>query len=261
MGKWGFLMDYLCIIQARTGSTRLPNKVLMNLAGKTVLEHVVSRVQKSHKISEVVVATTISISDLNIVKLCAEKGIRVFCGSEEDVLDRFFQVAKLLKPKNIVRITADCPMMDPEVIDFIITKHSKEDADYTSNTLVESYPDGEDVEVFKFSALAKAWQDANLKSEREHVTPFIKKHGDFFKHSSVVCEKSLSSKRWTLDNSEDYEFISKIFKALYDKNNYFGMDEILAFLEEHPDLEMINSSITRNEGYQKSLNEDGIINV
>lgn len=255
-GKDEVMMDYLCIIQARTGSTRLPNKVLMDLEGKTALEHVVLRVQKSKMISEVIVATTISRSDLSIVKLCSEKEIRVFCGSENDVLDRFYQAAKLLGPKNIVRITADCPLMDPEIIDAVLSKHENENADYTSNTAIEKYPDGEDVEVFKFSALLKAWSDADLTSEREHVTPFIRKHTDLFKHSSVESEIDLSSKRWTLDNQEDYDFISEIYKALYKKNNFFGIKEVLVYLADHPDLEMINSNIGRNEGYQKSLNED-----
>jgi spore coat polysaccharide biosynthesis protein SpsF (cytidylyltransferase family) len=249
-------MDFLAIIQARIGSTRLPGKVLMDFEGKTVLEHVISRVQRSRMVSEVVVATTFSISDLSIVKLCSEKGVRVFCGSEDDVLDRFYQAAKLLKPENVVRITADCPLMDPDVIDKVIKKHSLEKADYTSNTLIESYPDGEDVEVFTYKALVNAWSKAELKSEREHVTPYIKKHNDMFKLVSIENEEDLSSKRWTLDNQEDFELISIVYKELYKNNNYFGMAEVLEFFKKNPELEKINNHIIRNEGYQLSLTRD-----
>lgn len=252
-------MDFLCIIQARTGSSRLPGKVLMNLKGKTVLEHVVSRVKKSSMVSDVIVATTIGKSDLQIVGLCAEQGIRIFCGSEDDVLDRFYQAAKLLKPENIIRITADCPLMDPEMIDMVIEQHIKVGADYTSNCIVESYPDGLDVEVFRFSSLEKAWNEARLKSEREHVTPFIRNHSDIFKISSLVNTTDLSSKRWTLDNQEDFDFISEVYKGIFSRNNNFGMNDVLEFLKENPNIEKLNSSIIRNEGYQKSLKEDSII--
>lgn len=252
-------MDFLCIIQARTGSSRLSGKVLKSIEGKTVLEHVVSRAKKSSMISDVVVATTIEKSDLQIVRLCAEQGIRVFCGSEDDVLDRFYQCAKLLKPDNVIRITSDCPMIDPAIIDMVIQEHIDQKADYTSNSLTESYPDGEDVEVFKFSALTTAWHESALKSEREHVTPYIKKHNEIFKLFSVVSETDFSSKRWTLDKQKDFDFISIIFKALYNNNNYFGMNDILAFLLNNPEVEKINNSIERNEGYNKSLKEDQIV--
>lgn len=252
-------MKFLAIIQARCGSTRLPNKILMNLEGKTVLERVVSRVRLSKLINEIIVATTVNIEDLEVVRLCSENNIRVFCGSSDDVLDRFYQLSKLLEPENIVRITADCPVIDPEIIDHVIGIHIKEGADYTSNTIIESYPDGVDVEVFRFNALARAWDEAVLKSEREHVTPYIKNHDEIFKIISVVNETDLSSKRWTIDNLEDYDFIAKIYKALHGNNNYFGMNDILAFLEENPEFEQINSHITRNEGYAKSLKEDSTI--
>ncbi len=238
------------------GSTRLPRKVLMDVEGISVLEHVVRRVKNCTLISDVIVATTIAENDLAIVKLCAEKGFRVFCGSEDDVLDRFYQIAKLLLPEHIVRITADCPLMDALVIDKVIEKHLLEHADYTSNTMVERYPDGEDVEVFTYKSLERSWKDADLVSEREHVTPYIRTHKEVFKQASVEYEIDVSSKRWTLDNQEDYEFIIKVYKALYHKNNYFGMKEILAFLKEHPEHEKINSNIKRNEGYEKSLKED-----
>src|SRR4030043_210487 len=146
-------MDMLAIIQARTGSTRLHGKVLFDLEGKTVLEHVINRAKASKYITDVFVGTTIKKADLKIVKLCAELDVSVFCGSEDDVLDRYYQTARLVRPKHVVRITADCPVIDPMVVDKVIELHIKENADYTSNTFGETYPDGQDVEVFTFEAL------------------------------------------------------------------------------------------------------------
>ncbi len=251
-------MKILVIIQARIGSTRLPKKVLLDLEGKPVLEHVINRVMHSKLITDLVVATTISKSDLELVKFCSYKGISIFCGSEEDVLDRFYQAAKLFSPDHIVRITADCPLMDPKVIDKVISVHLNTKSDYTTNTLKETYPDGEDVEVFTFKSLKIAWENATLKSEREHVTPFIRKNPNIFSLMNVENDSNLASKRWTIDNSEDYEFLKIIYKNLYSKESLFSMDEILKYIEKNPDIESINMHIGRNEGYQKSLKEDKI---
>jgi spore coat polysaccharide biosynthesis protein SpsF (cytidylyltransferase family) len=254
-------LDFLAIIQARCGSTRLPGKILMKIKGKSVLEHVINRVQKSKFISDIVVATTLKKEDLKIVELCALKNIRVFCGSIDDVLDRFFQIAKLLKPKNIVRITSDCPLIDPNIIDSVIATHISENADYTSNTLKETFPDGEDVEVFTFNALKEAWSNARLASEREHVTPYIRKHPEMFRLINVENETDLSDKRWTLDEQSDFALIKSIYNKLYADDKIFGMDDILKILTEYPELEQINSHIQRNEGYQKSLKEDRILDI
>jgi len=249
------MLDVLVLIQARVGSTRLPGKVLLDLEGKKVIEHVVARVKRSKRISEVFVVTTINKEDLELVKLCSQKGIRIFCGSENDVLDRFYQVAKLLEPKHIVRITADCPLMDASIIDAVIDIHIKSQGDYSTNTLTELYPDGEDVEVFTFESLKKAWKEANLISEREHVTPYIRNNKNLFKHAELKYSKDLHDKRWTLDNNEDFEFIKIIYR-----NEFFSMDDILKFLDQHPDVEKINNHINRNEGYQKSLRDDNLYN-
>jgi len=252
-------MKIVAIIQARLGSTRLPNKVLKKIEGKTILEHVIDRVKAARRIDQVVVATTVNKEDLAIVKICENAGIGVFCGSEEDVLDRYYQAARLFGADQVVRITADCPMIDPKVIDAVIELHLKENADNTLNTLKETYPDGEDVEVVKFGALKKAWQEAKLLSEREHVTPYIKNNPGMFKIINLEYWENLSEKRWTLDNAEDYELISRIYKALYHNNALFGMEEILAFLKNCPELEKINQHIARNEGYAKSLKEDRVV--
>ena len=249
-------MSVIAIVQARMGSTRLPRKVLLNLEDKTILEHVVNRVRSSKHIDDVVVATTVSKDDLRIVELCANLGVSVYCGSENDVLDRYYQAAKLFKADNIVRITSDCPVIDPKTIDDAISLHLKDNVDYTSNTLKETYPDGQDVEVFTFTALRTAWKSAKLASEREHVTPYIRNNPDFFKHASLKYKEDLSQKRWTLDNAEDLEFLRLVYKYLYSKNPLFNMDDILALIEKKPDIEKINQHIIRNEGYLKSLRED-----
>lgn len=246
----------IAIIQARYSATRLPGKVLFKLEGKSVLEHVFERVEKSKLINEAIVATTILEKDLKIVQLCAAKGIRIYCGSETDVLDRYYQAARLLGAENVVRITADCPLIDPEIIDKAIRLHLLKRSDYTSNTLIETFPDGEDVEVFTFSALRRSWRNARLLSEREHVTPYIKKHPNKFKLVNLKNQENLSSKRWTLDEKADYKFIKLIYNKLYRKNSVFGIKEIIEFLECYPEYEQINQGIMRNEGYLKSLKKD-----
>lgn len=249
----------IAVIQARSGSIRLHGKVLFNLEGKTVLERVVERVKRSKFIEETVVATTILKEDLEIIALCSTKGIRVYAGSENDVLDRYFQAASLLEARHIVRITADNPLIDYQIIDKGINLHLVKKADYTTNTLKESFPDGEDVEILTFETLKRAWKNAKWSSEREHVTPYVRKHPELFKIVNFTYNKDLSGKRWTLDQKDDYEFIKLIYKNLGKKNRYFGMDEILRFLKRHPQYEKVNSEMLRNEGYLKSLKEDRIL--
>lgn len=244
------------IIQARMGSTRLPNKVLKILGDKTVLEQVYARVKRSSLVDEIFIATTINRNDLPLLNLCSSNGMRVFCGSEDNVLDRYYQLSNLIKAEHIVRITSDCPVIDSKLIDMLIENHLKSNSDYTSNTLEDSYPDGLDTEVFKFKALEYAWKNALLISEREHVTPYIKKHPELFKLNSIVSETNYSEKRWTLDTDLDFQFLNLIYDELYPQNKNFGMYDILELLKRKPFLELINSNILRNEGYIKSLKED-----
>lgn len=246
----------VAIIQARVSSTRLPGKVLLDIQGQTVLEHIIKRVSHSKLIGQIVIATTIKKEDLAIVKLCADNGKTIYRGSENDVLDRFYQASMLFGAIHIVRITADCPLIDPGVIDEIITLHLKNSADFTSNTINETYPDGLDAEVFTFHALKKTWENAKLNSEREHVTIYMKKNPADFKLCSLEYSMNLSDKRWTLDEQRDYEFIKIIYQNLYQKDKLFDMSDILDFLQSHPEVEKINSGIIRNEGYLKSLSKD-----
>lgn len=244
--------NVVVIIQARTGSTRLENKVMHEIEGKTVLEHVIERLQQCKNVEEVMVATTLQKRDLAVVKVCAQMGVRVYCGSEEDVLDRYYQAAKLVKANNIVRITADCPMHDWSIVDEIVNIHLEKDVDYTSNTINPTYPDGIDTEVFKFSALKRAWKEAKISSDREHVTQYLIHAEDMSKYS-VENEVNYSDERWTLDTAEDEEFIREVYAKLYEKNPYFGMKEVVQLLEKHPEFREINKGYKRNEGLEKSL--------
>lgn len=251
-------MKNLIIIQARMDSSRLPHKVLKEICGKPMLEHVIERVERSRKTENVLVATTKKRKDDAIEDLCKKKGIICYRGSENDVLDRYYQAASLYRPQNVVRITADCPLADAEVIDKILGIHEAGNYDYTSNTLVETYPDGLDVEVFTWKALEEAWEKADLKSEREHVTPYIKFKGDFKRHS-VERTPSLADKRWTVDTEQDFDKILQIYEALYSQNPDFHMQDVLDFLNVHAEIEKLNEGIIRNEGYLKSLAEDSVV--
>ena len=245
----------LAIIQARMGSTRFPDKVMMDLAGKPVLWHVIDRVSQSKFVDKVVVATTISKKDLQIVEFCAKNKISVYTGSEDDVLDRYYQAARLFRPHNVIRITADCPLHDPHIIDEVIYKHINEKNDYTSNTLKETYPDGLDCEIMTYSVLEEAWKDAGLLSEREHVTQYIIKN-EKFKKGCLLNKEDKSFERWTLDTDADYKFIKCVYEKLYDENPMFYSKDIYNLLENFPYIREVNRGIIRNEGLIKSLKED-----
>ena len=251
-------MYNLAIIQARMGASRLPGKVMMELAGHPVLWHVFQRVKRSRYIDEIVVVTTFKKKDLEIIKYCSSEGIRVFAGSEDDVPDRYYQAAKLFKPDNVIRITADCPMHDPSVIDQVVGTHVKEDNDYTSNTMEETFPDGLDCEAVKFPVLKDAWEKAVMASEREHVTQYIIKNSSY-KKGSVTSLVDKGAERWTLDTEEDYKFIKNVFRKLYPANPWFGADDVYSLLDAEPGLKDINSGITRNEGLLKSVKNDHVV--
>jgi spore coat polysaccharide biosynthesis protein SpsF (cytidylyltransferase family) len=238
-------MQVLAIIQARMGSKRLPGKVMLPLGGKPVLEHVIERVARARKVNEVVVATTLEREDLRIVEMGVRLGVRVYCGSVDDVLDRFYQVAKVLRPEHVVRITADCPLIDPEIIDMTIETHLTSGADFTATS--ESFPDGLDVEVFDYQTLKRIWIEAKKKDEKEHVTLYIRRR-DYFKKVFIECEENLGDYRWTLDRPEDYTLLKKIFDYFYPSNgSFFSWKDVLEFVRANPEISMINSHIKRNE--------------
>ena len=247
------------IIQARMGSSRLPNKVLLDLAGYPVLWHVVTRTSRARHIDKVIVATTDGRRDEVIRSFCREKGLSCFAGSEQDVLDRYYQAAIEIgagPADSIVRITADCPLIDPAVIDEVIHAFQVSGDDYVSNAHPPSFPDGLDVEVFKFSMLQLAWREARLQSEREHVTPYFRNHPEKFSQSNVSLNQDLSYMRWTLDEPSDYVLLQRIMDALYEAFPEFSMADVIRVLSEHPEWQELNGFIPRNEGYAKSLQQD-----
>lgn len=249
----------LCIIQARVSSSRLYGKVLKTIRDKTIIEHIFFRLKNAQKIDKIVLATSSTEADDAIEILCKEKNISVFRGSENDVLDRFYQTAKFSGVKEgdfIVRITGDCPLIDPQIVDEVIELFEKEDADYGANINPPTFPDGLDIEVMKFSVLEKAWNEAKLQSEREHVTLYIRNHPEIFKISNFVNDKDYSQLRWTLDEAEDFEVIKTIYENLFSEDKVFLMNDIIEFLSKNSQIIEINQRFMRNEGLVKSLQND-----
>ena len=246
----------MAILQARTGSTRLPGKVLSPILGRAMLALQVERVLRAGEIDELVLATTVDPADDPIEQLAGESGVGCFRGSVEDVLDRFYQAALSLSPEHVVRLTGDCPLIDPVVIDLTVARHLQVGVDYTSNTLDPTYPDGLDVEVFRFEALAEAWRDARKTSEREHVTPFLYNHPERFQTESVRQDRDLSEMRWTVDQPEDLAFVRAVYEDLYPANAAFSTDDILSLLQRRPELGAGNANVARNEGYARSVRAD-----
>ncbi len=244
------------IIQARTNSRRLPGKVLIPIIDKSLLAHVIERVKRATLVDQVIVATTTRPEDIAICKIADEAGVDFFAGSEEDVLDRYYQTTLRFGADIVIRITADCPLLDPYIVDKIVRRHLEGGSDYTSNTLHRTYPDGLDVEVFSFGALKRAWSNSTLTSEREHVTSYIWKNSKEFQLTNVDNCKDLSALRWTIDEERDLRFVEEVYRHLYRKEGIFYMEDILYLLDKFPYLSKINCSITTNEGYSKSVSED-----
>jgi len=247
-------MKTIALIQARMTSSRLPGKVLQDVAGKPMLLHVVNRAQQAKSVDNVAVITSTHESDDAIERCCIENSIPCFRGNLDDVLDRYYQASRHFQADNIVRITADCPLLDPSIVDKVVNAFNDGTYDYVSNTLECTYPDGLDAEVFRFAALEKAWKEACLKSEREHVTAYIYKHPEIFQLGIVKNQEDLSALRWTVDTPSDLEFVRAVYAGFND--DHFGMEDVLRFIKEHPEIAVLNAGQDRNEGYLKSLKED-----
>jgi spore coat polysaccharide biosynthesis protein SpsF len=247
-------LNVVAIIQARMSSTRLPGKVLLPLAGRPVLEHVVNRIAQCSIIGRIVVATSLEPSDDPIEQWCREHAVACYRGSLHDVLDRYYQAALLYKADAIVRITADCPAIDPTIVDKVVQGFL--DGGYEFFGLAGEFPDGLDCTVISFLAIERAWQDASLPSEREHVGPYIEKNQHLFKSGKLEPFSGLAHLRWTLDEPQDLTFLQEVFSRLYRDNPTFLAEDVLALLEREPELININNTIIRNEGYLKSLQSD-----
>lgn len=235
------------IIQARYNSTRFPGKVVKKINNKTILEILIKRLSRSKHVSNIIVACSKNKKDLAIVNICKKLGINYFTGSEDDILDRFYKAAKKYKAENIVRITADCPLIDPKIVDDVISNFFSNNADYASNTNPPTFPDGFDVEVFKFRALKETYIKARKSTDREHVTPFIINNNKF-KKFNLKNLIDYSSLRLTLDEKEDFILIAKIIKY-FNNNLNFSLKNILDLYKKKKNFFLINSHLVRNEGY------------
>lgn len=244
----------IAIIQARAGSTRLPGKIFKKIKDRPILRHVIERVKKSKLLDKVVVATTQKPADKETLLIAERCGVETFTGDEDDVLDRYYKAAKKFRGDTIVRITADCPLIDPAIIDSTISLFLKNHVDYASNVHPPTYPDGMDVEIFSFKALEKAWKEAKLKSEREHVTPYFWKNTKLFKCVNFENSEDLSDLRMTVDKKEDLIFVNELLKKINLANP--NLKKIIEAIKKNPELLEINKKFSRNEGYEKSLKED-----
>lgn len=243
------------IIQARMGSSRLPGKTLAQVSDKPLLQHLVDQIRASRLVKEVIISTTHKAQDQVVVEFAEKMGLKHFQGSEEDVLDRVYQTARHYQVEHVVRVTPDCPLMDHKVMDKVVEAYLSGQYDYVSNTLLYTYPDGLDVEVFSFKALERAWQEAQLPSEREHVTPYIRNSGHF-KLFNVENSVDLSHFKWSVDTEDDLNFAKSVFEKLNDHGATSSLDEVLTVLQDHPELLSINQQSVVNAGYYKSLVDD-----
>ena len=249
-------MSVVALVQARTSSARLPGKVLKPILGIPMILMQLNRIQRAKLIDEVIVTTSNHSTDDELTDLCISNKIPVFRGDLDNVLNRFVNAISNVRANTIVRLTGDCPLCDPEIIDLVISEHKKSAADYTSNALDPTFPDGLDVEVMKRTALEAAHKNAYLPSHLEHATPFIYQNPALFKLHSVQAKENNSHMRWTVDEVDDFHFVSAIYQNLYLKNPNFKTSDIYNLLELKPELQVVNSHIGRNEGFKKSLEDD-----
>lgn len=243
----------VAIVQARMGSTRLPGKVLIRASGRSMLWHMLRRLRECHEIDEIVVATTLAERDEAIVHEAERCGVRSFRGSEDDVLDRYYRAAFAHDADAVVRVTSDCPLIDPDVVDRVVATFRGGEYDYVSTNHPATFPDGLDTEVFSFDALREAWAHASHPHEREHVSPYIWDNPERFRIGNVAHEVDLSQReRWTLDYPEDAEFLVRIIDALHLPDGpCFRMRDVLAFLHAHPEVRAINAKHVGVNWYAK----------
>jgi len=233
------------VVQGRTGSTRLPGKILRPLAGRPLLERQLDRIRAARGPFELVVATTVDPADDAVVDLCRRVDVRCFRGHPTDLLDRHVMAARELAADEVVKIPSDCPLIDPRVIDQVLGAFDPARHDYCGNLHPGSWPDGNDVEVMPMAALERAHREAQKPFEREHTTPYLWNHPERFRLHNVVWERGLDlsrSHRFTIDYEEDYRFIAAVYEALHDDRRVFSVDDILRLLDERPDIYDLNSA-------------------
>jgi spore coat polysaccharide biosynthesis protein SpsF len=242
-------MKIVIIVQARMTSTRLPGKVLIKVLNKPLLEYQIERLKRVKLADEILIATTINSTDLPIIELCDRLSVPYFIGSENDVLARYHGAAKEHHADVVVRITSDCPLIDPQVIDKVIQFYLdyRYKYDYVSNCLERSYPRGMDTEVFSFLALHQAFLEATEQPDREHVTPFIYMQPERYRLTQVVYSENQSLHRWTVDTADDFELIKRIIEALYPKFPKFTLEDCLDLLKQYPDWPLINAHVEQKQ--------------
>lgn len=246
-------------IQARMNSSRMPGKVLKKVQNKTLLSHMLDRVKKADKIDTIIIITSTDDQDDAIESFAKEENIKCFRGNNDDVLDRYYQAVLTFPCDTIVRLTADCPLIDPTIIDQVVTVFKNNQYDFVANTAPPhgaTYPDGMDVEVFSMANLKRAWQEAEKPSEREHVTFYFWKNPTLFNTFRIDLENDLSAYRFTVDYPEDFTLVSHIITHFYPALPY--MEDMIAFCEENPDICAINSHIERNRGWIRAFENDRI---
>jgi len=243
------------IIQARSDSSRFPKKVFEKIEGKYLIWHVINRIKQAKSVEQIVLATTTLNEDKKLLEIASDLNILGFSGDENNVLNRFYDCATQIDADPIIRITGDCPLIDPLLLNTMIEFFLEHDYDYISNRIIPTFPDGLDIEIFTFNALKKAKSNSKWLSELEHVTPYISKNPDKFKLFNFKNKNNLSHLRWCVDEKEDLIFVKKIYEKLTPKL-IFSMDEILKILKNNPSLLQINNEIIRDEGYMKSLQND-----
>jgi spore coat polysaccharide biosynthesis protein SpsF (cytidylyltransferase family) len=251
-------MKVVAIVQARMGSSRLPGKVLRLLDGISVLELIHERLSRCRTLHEIVVATTLSEKDDAVAKEMERLNIAVYRGDEDDVLDRYYRVAAITKADVVVRITGDCPLIDPVIVDAVVDKYVMQYPllHYTSNIHPPTFPDGLDVEVFSYEALVRAWKEADTRFDREHVTPFLYGHPNWFPQANVGASQDYSQLRWTLDEEKDYTFLSALIEKSIERGGNpraASLEHWMNILEQHPNLLAINDGFQRNEGSRASI--------
>ena len=250
-------MKTVAIIQARMGSSRLPGKVLRTVAGEPMLAHIVERVRAAAGVDQVVVATSDRAVDESIRTFCKSRAIDCFAGDEQDVLDRFYRAAVMHGAERVIRITADCPLADPELISELIRYFEAGQFDHVGVAtgagalFLEGgrYPDGYDAECMRMSALEKAWREATAPTDREHVTPYLWRQPKLFRLDTLKSPVDYSSLRLTVDNEDDFRLIGQIYQDLYRRDRHFLLADVIGWLEQHPDLAAMNSHHVGQEGY------------
>lgn len=248
----------IAVIQARMGSTRLPGKVLLPVLGKPLLALQIERVRRAKLVDQVVIATSGHPEDKPIVDLAQQQGVPSIRGSVDDVLDRYYQAAKRAQGEHIVRLTGDCPLSDPNIIDVVIRSHVKNQNDYTSNAHPPTFPDGFDVEVMTARALQEAWYNADKASEREHVTSYFRRNLPHIIRGNVEHHADLSHLRLTVDEEVDYDVVKAVFEGLVSVGPDFSIDDVVAFLGNHPDIAAQNTGLERNSGFAQALEKESL---